>query len=79
MRAETRISVRVSPQLKKDIETTVAFTGIEEAVLVRQGLAALVKYVKENQSITFPLAIIPAPTPEPILKPAFNPITTTTA
>jgi antitoxin component of RelBE/YafQ-DinJ toxin-antitoxin module len=54
---DTRISVRVSPEMKSRVEAVIAKTGIEESVLVRTCIEALIKYVEETGQISFPLTI----------------------
>jgi len=56
---EIRISVRITPQLKAELQKAVELTGIDESTLVRKCLEALLDHVETHGSITLPLSIGP--------------------
>jgi len=58
---EPRISVRVNPELKARIDEITARTGIDEATLVRNCIAALCAHVERTGQISFPLTVNTAP------------------
>lgn len=60
---EPRISVRVSPELKKRIETVTENTGVDEATIVRNCLEAVCDSVEACGTLIFPLELAPARLP----------------
>jgi predicted DNA-binding protein len=54
---EPRVSVRVSEQLKRRLESAVNQTGIDEAIIVRNCLEAVCDEVERSGSLVFPLSV----------------------
>lgn len=53
----SRISIRVTPEMKARMDAAVAMTGLEEAILVRHCLDALLDHIELKKQITFPITI----------------------
>jgi len=58
MKAEPRVSVRVSPELKQRLENVVKQTGIDEATIVRNCIEAVCVSVNEQGHLVFPLKLV---------------------
>lgn len=52
---EYRISARVPEELKKRLERVEKLIGIDQAIIIRKCVEALIEYVEEHGEITFPL------------------------
>lgn len=54
---EIRVSVRISPALKKRLNDAVERSGVEEPTIIRQCVEAFCAHVEMHGRITFPLTI----------------------
>lgn len=60
MRIKTElVQVRITPELRKQVEEVVAKTGIPQSILVEACIKAFVDYVREHDEITLPLTVKP--------------------
>ncbi|MEI6560959.1 MAG: hypothetical protein WCO68_02625 [Verrucomicrobiota bacterium] len=57
MPKDTRITVRLSPQLAANLEATCKLTGLDVSTVCRACLEAYVEHVKTHGEIRLPLAI----------------------
>ena len=57
MPKDTRITVRLSPQLAAHLEATCKLTGLDVSTVCRACLEAYVEHVKTHGEIRLPLAI----------------------
>lgn len=56
---DTRISVRLSPELKRQVLEACALTGLDEPTVIRECLKAFVEEVATTGEVRLPLALIP--------------------
>jgi antitoxin component of RelBE/YafQ-DinJ toxin-antitoxin module len=54
---ETRISVRIDPELKERLERAIDQTGVDESSVVRQCLEAFCELVEQNGRVSFPIKL----------------------
>jgi len=59
MAKDTRITIRLSETLRKELDDVCKMTGIEEPTIVRACLEAFVEQVKREGEIRLPLAVVP--------------------
>jgi predicted DNA-binding protein len=65
MRKESRISVRISHELRQQLDETCTLTNLDEPTIVRACLTAFIEQVKAEGGIWLPLKITPKFTGHP--------------